>query len=271
MNEELVEIVDQLIEFGYGDSPRLDAISKRLKNNELLYPSDQKYVDMLVSKYLYPRIEENESRKKQTGSLERKIQNVKKQYGADYSSKDENISDLCPKCGSPVPLMFSFCSKCGAFHDEHNYVDVRKSQQKKGKLVGLSHSSSHDDLTKSCAACSSKIFQTHEFCPICGAYQDKTNLKGITKQPLKKKKHVGLAVAGILSIILGVIPVIFLFQYSYLCGSIIGQFAQLLNSQVQESCYYVQISTIGGAILFIIGIILLATRAVKLKKYKSNH
>jgi predicted nucleic acid-binding Zn ribbon protein len=136
MNNELIELVEQLIEFGYGDSPRLDSILNRLSNDESPYPSDQIYVDMLISKYLYPYIEEDESLKQPIGSLEKKIQKAKQQYGGNSTqSRVENISDLCPKCGSPVPRMFSFCSKCGAFHDEHNFVDVRKAKQKKEKLA----------------------------------------------------------------------------------------------------------------------------------------
>lgn len=139
MIEELTELVDQLIEFGYGDSIRLDSISNRLKNNEFPYPSDQIYVDMLVSKFLYPHLEENENLKKpKVGSLERKIQNVKKIYGGDDPlSVNERLSDLCPKCSNPVPRMFSFCSRCGAFHDEHNFIDVAKAQQKKIKKIKL--------------------------------------------------------------------------------------------------------------------------------------
>ena len=135
MIEELTELVDQLIEFGYGDSVRLDSISNRLKKNEFPYPSDQRYVDMLVSKFLYPHLEEDENLKKpKVGSLERKIQNVKKRYGDDQLSVSERLSDLCPKCSNPVPRMFSFCSRCGAFHDEHNFIDVAKAQQKKIKI-----------------------------------------------------------------------------------------------------------------------------------------
>lgn len=131
MIEELTELVDQLIEFGYGDSLRLDSISNRLKKNEFPYPSDQRYVDMLVSKFLYPHLEEDENLKKpKVGSLERKIQNVKKRYGDDSLSVSERLSDLCPKCSNPVARMFSFCSRCGAFHDEHNFIDVAKAQQK---------------------------------------------------------------------------------------------------------------------------------------------
>jgi hypothetical protein len=134
MIEELTELVDQLIEFGYGDSLRLDSISNRLKNKEFPYPSDQRYVDMLVSKFLYPHLEENENLKKpKVGSLERKIQNAKKLYGDDSLSVNERLSDLCPKCSTPVPRMFTFCSRCGAFHDEHNFIDVVKAQQKKIK------------------------------------------------------------------------------------------------------------------------------------------
>ena len=91
---------------------------------------------MLVSKFLYPHLEEDENLKKpKVGSLERKIQNVKKVYGGDDQlSVNERLSDLCPKCSNPVPRMFSFCSRCGAFHDEHNFIDVAKAQQKKIKI-----------------------------------------------------------------------------------------------------------------------------------------
>lgn len=185
MNTELVELVDQLIEFGYGDSLRLDSISNRLRNDESLYPSDQKYVDMLVSKYLYPHMDENENLKKPLGTLERKIQNVKKQYGRDdQSSMGENLSDLCPKCGSPVPRMFSFCSRCGAFHDEHNFIDVHKSEQK--KEFASSKQFSQDKSMKPCIACNSRIFTKHEFCPICGAYQNEQGLKKSGERHSKK-------------------------------------------------------------------------------------
>lgn len=266
MNKELIELVEQLTEFGYGDSLRLDSISKRLRNEQPLYPSDQKYVDMLVSKYLYPH-EEELGKTRKVGSLENKIQNVKQRYGGETNpSTDSNLSDLCPKCGSPVPRMFSFCSKCGAFHDEHNFIDMRKDQRKKEKLDNNSQQSSYDTSTKPCITCSSKIFKTHEFCPICGAYQGKNKLKDTKKFQSKHKRCTGMAAAGIIFIIVGIIPVISLFQYSSLCNSIMGQLAQIFNPHTQESCNYVQILTIGGGILFIIGIALLATRAVKRRK-----
>ena len=266
MNEELIELVEQLTEFGYGDSLRLDSISKRLRSEQPLYPSDQKYIDMLVSKYLYPHEEEVEKIRK-VGSLENKIQNVKQRYGGEISpSTTSNLSDLCPKCSSPVPRMFSFCSKCGAFHDEHNFIDTSNTQQKKEKYEHDSQQSSQDASMKPCITCNSKIFKTHEFCPICGAYQGKNKLKGIKKSQSKQKKYTGRAVAGIIFIILGIIPTISLFQYSSLCSSILGQFAQILNSQIQGSCNYVQLLTSGGYIFFIIGIVLLLIRAVKRKR-----
>lgn len=127
MIDKLTELVEQLIEFDYGDSLRLDSILNRLKNGELPYPSDQKYVDMLVSKYLYPHEDEGYSLRKPMGRLERKIRNAKLGYeGGSAPSSDENLIDLCPKCGSPAPRMFSFCPKCRTFYDEHNFIDIRK-------------------------------------------------------------------------------------------------------------------------------------------------
>ncbi|MGI0092635.1 MAG: hypothetical protein ACREA8_00885 [Nitrosotalea sp.] len=265
MNEELIELVEQLTEFGYGDSLRLDAISKRLHSEQPLYPSDQKYVDMLVSKYLYPHEDEVEKTRK-LGSLENKIQNVKQRYvGETNPSTDSNLSDLCPKCGSPVPRMFSFCSKCGAFHDEHNFIDTHNAQQKE-KHEQSSQQSSQDTSMKPCITCNSKIFKTNEFCPICGAYQGKNKLKDVKKSQTPQKKYTGTAVAGIIFIILGIMPAISLFQYSSLCSSILGQAAQIFNSQIQESCNYIQLLTTGGYIFFAIGIALLVVRASKKRK-----
>lgn len=176
MNEELLELVEQLVEFGYGDSLRLDSISNRLRNGELPYPSDQRYVDMLVSKYLYPHEEEGQSLKKPMGRLERKIQNAKQRYEGDSKPTNENLVDICPKCSTPVPRMFSFCSKCGAYHDEHNFVDIRKVQQEKEKPAHSGQSSQNTSM-KLCIACDSRIFRTHAFCPICGAYQNEHSPK----------------------------------------------------------------------------------------------
>ncbi|MGI0062709.1 MAG: hypothetical protein ACREBA_09695 [Nitrosotalea sp.] len=267
MNQELIELVEQLTEFGYGDSLRLDSISKRLRNEQPLYPSDQKYVDMLVSKYLYPHEQEEAEKIRKAGSLENKIQNVKQRYGGEVSSSTaSNLSDLCPKCGSPVPRMFSFCSICGAFHDEHNFINTSNTQQKKENRETRYQQSSQDASMKPCITCNSKIFKTHEFCPICGVYQGKNKLKNIKKSQSKQKKYTGMAVAGIIFIILGVIPAISLFQYSSLCSSALGQFSQTLNLQIQGSCNYVQVLTSGGYIFFIIGIVLLVVRAVKRKR-----
>lgn len=69
----------------------------------------------------------------QLGILDRKILEVKKIYGDDPPSIPENLTDICPKCGTIIPRMFSFCSRCGAFHDEHNFVDLAKAQQKTSK------------------------------------------------------------------------------------------------------------------------------------------
>lgn len=262
MNEALIELVEQLIEFGYGDSVRLESILSRLKTEESAYPTDRRYVDMLVSKYLYPHVEEDEYQKKPTeGTLEKKIQNVKQRYGGETKPSDGHLADLCPKCGSLVPRMFSFCSRCGAFHDEHNFVDTRKAVQKKEKPD--SKQSLQDTTLKSCIACGSGIFRLHEFCPRCGAYQGKNNSKAIPKRQLKQKRYTGLAIVGIIFIILGGGASIFLFEYSDLCSSVIGMFAQIINQQAQQVCSVIQTWNFIGIILLIIGIILLAVRAAK--------
>lgn len=54
MADNLTSLVEDLIDFGYGDAGRLDSILNALKQGRHLYSSDQKYVDILVSKYLFP-------------------------------------------------------------------------------------------------------------------------------------------------------------------------------------------------------------------------
>jgi len=58
MSDNLIKLVDDLIDFGYGDTLRLDAILHALKQGRQLYNSDQMYVDQLISKYLFPRHED---------------------------------------------------------------------------------------------------------------------------------------------------------------------------------------------------------------------
>ena len=70
---------------------------------------------------------------KQLGILDRKILEVKKIYGDDSNPVAENLSDICPKCSTVMDTMFSFCPRCGDFHDQHNYVDLEKANQKKSK------------------------------------------------------------------------------------------------------------------------------------------
>jgi ribosomal protein L32 len=262
MNEALIELVEQLMEFGYGDPIRLESILNRLKTEESAYPTDRRYVDMLVSKYLYPHVEEDEYQKKSTvGSLEKKIQNAKQRYEGEAKPSDGHLVDLCPKCGTLVPRMFSFCSRCGAFHDEHNFIDTRKTISKKEKLETKQYS--QDTALKSCIACGSGIFRIHDFCPSCGAYQGKNSSKAIQKRPLKQKRYAGLAIVGIIFIILGGISTMFLFGYSNLCSSIIGMFAQIINQSTQQICSMIQTWYFIGIIVLIVGVILLTVRAAK--------
>ncbi len=55
MSDNLRKLVEDLIDFGYGDVLRLDAILNALKQGRKMYTSDQRYIDMLVSKHLFPR------------------------------------------------------------------------------------------------------------------------------------------------------------------------------------------------------------------------
>src|SRR5579885_525135 len=127
MNKELVKQIEQLIEWGYGDTLRLDAISDALRNGRQLYSSDQKYVDMLISKYLYPHVEEFQDQKNQIESLEQKIENMKEEHSGkerEYTSKNI-LTNHCNSCGSTMLSNYEFCPKCGSYQTKNNRKNDR--------------------------------------------------------------------------------------------------------------------------------------------------
>ncbi|MDE1763822.1 MAG: zinc ribbon domain-containing protein [Thaumarchaeota archaeon] len=72
--------------------------------------------------------------KKYNGTLEHKIRHVKREYRTKkaYSEEDRMSMDFCAKCGSKVSRVYSFCPKCGTFHDEFNFRQpAKKSKQKR--------------------------------------------------------------------------------------------------------------------------------------------
>ena len=52
MSDELIEKIQSLISAGMGDLGRLDHILKSIKEEKILFSSDQKYLDSLIEKYL---------------------------------------------------------------------------------------------------------------------------------------------------------------------------------------------------------------------------
>lgn len=207
MNEQIIREIEDLIEFGYGDAARLDSMAEAIKMGRSLHSADEKYFEMLVSKYLYPHVEgEAEYTKKQIGTLERKIQNAKRGYDPDSEMpKGENVLDLCLKCSFPVSRMFSSCPRCGTFHDVHNFVDVRKDQPKMEKIIQSSKQKTQDAM-RSCATCKCSIFKWHEFCPFCGSYQGLINNRGDYKKPTTYKgmnKYKSEGTTLVLSLLFG--------------------------------------------------------------------
>lgn len=262
MSEELIREIENLIEFGYGDTNRLDSVVNALENGHSLYPSDQTYVDMLISKCLYPHIEENRILKKRVGSLEQKIQNVKR----DYRNKTEaDVSkeipvNFCGKCGSTVSRMYTLCSKCGTLHDEYNFGEPKKEKPKQERHVEAVAERREFSINH-CRKCGLAISKTSDFCPKCGVYQNSSG--GVYKENIKQKRYAGLAAAGIILIILGAISFIVLAQASSICGSNIGIFAQIISRNALQECTAIQIFNTLGIIMLIIGIVLLIIRAVK--------
>jgi hypothetical protein len=56
---------------------------------------------------------------------------------------------------------------------------------------------------KPCNACGSRIFGTHDFCPICGAYQNEKSKKKTKTSPRKIRSYQVLAlIGGIVGIII---------------------------------------------------------------------
>lgn len=141
MNNELITQIEQLLEFGYGDALRLDAIIDALRNGRPLYPSDQKYVDMLISKYLFPHEEEVQDLKNQINSLEMKIETMKEDY---YGKKKKPIEkppiNHCTECGSIVSKTHNFCPKCGINQEnpeDHTRYPGSRSYKKAGAAIAI--------------------------------------------------------------------------------------------------------------------------------------
>lgn len=262
MSEELIEEIENLIEFGYGDTSRLDSIVHTLKNEQPLYPSDQRYVDMLISKCLYPHIEEDKILKKQLGSLDQKIQNVKRDYRkkTEADITKEIPVNFCSRCGSTVPRLYMLCPKCGTFHDEYNFGDPKKEKPKQKRHVETVTEKREFSINY-CRKCGLAISRTSDFCPKCGAYQNSPG--GVYKGNIKKKRYAGMAAAGITLIILGAISFIILAQASSICGSNIGIFAQIISRNALEECTAIQLFNTLGIIMLILGIVLLIIRAAK--------
>lgn len=181
MSQELIREIENLIEFGYGDTNRLDSIVNALENGHSLHQSDQTYVDMLISKCLYPHMEENWNVKKRVGSLDQKIQNVKR----DYRNKSEaeinkEISvNFCSKCGSTVSRMYASCEKCGTLHDEYNFGKPRKEKPKQ-KRHAEPITEERGLFINHCRKCGLALSKTTEFCPNCGTYQTSFGYRGAT-------------------------------------------------------------------------------------------
>ncbi|MGB9002224.1 MAG: hypothetical protein WCC52_00265, partial [Nitrosotalea sp.] len=233
-----------------------------LENGQPLYPSDQRYVDMLISKCLYPHIEEDKSLKKRIDSLDQKIQNVKRDYRnkTEIDIKKEIPMNFCSRCGSAVPRMYMLCPKCGTFHDEYNFGEPKKEKPKQKRHVETV-TERRKFSTNYCRKCSLAIPRTSDFCPECGAYQNSS--VGILKENKKQKRYAGLAAAGIILIILGAFSFIILSEYSSICGSNIGIFAQIISRNALQECTAIQIFNTLGIIMLILGIVLLIIRAVK--------
>ena len=126
MNKELIKQVEQLIEFGYGDTLRLDSIVDALRNERSLYSSDQKYVDALISKYLYPQVEEVQDLKNHIDFLENKLKNRKEEnYRTDKVISKSISANYCNSCGSTMLSNYDFCPKCGVHQNKNNLNDNR--------------------------------------------------------------------------------------------------------------------------------------------------
>ena len=182
MSQELIREIENLIEFGYGDTMRLDSIVNALENGHPLYPSDQTYVDMLISKCLYPHMEEEWIVKKTIGSLDQKIRNVKRDYRnkTETDINKEIPVNFCSKCGSTVSRMYALCKKCGTFHDEYNFGEPRKEKLKQ-KIHVETITEKRKLSTNYCRRCGLALSESTDFCPNCGTYQTRFGYRGVYK------------------------------------------------------------------------------------------
>jgi hypothetical protein len=79
---------------------------------------------------------ESHANEKYIGTLEQKIQNVKREYRAkkEYTEKDLDSMNFCGRCGCKVSRVYSFCQQCGTFHDEFNFREPSKKKSKQNRI-----------------------------------------------------------------------------------------------------------------------------------------
>src|SRR5207245_9851508 len=115
MSEKLVKLVEDLIDFGYGDVLRLDAILNALKQGRRLYTSDQRYVDLLVSKHLFPPSADAIEK------LRDEIKNLNERFDNEMAG-GKFIGITRYKSEGTALIMSLFCGLFGFMGFGHRYV-----------------------------------------------------------------------------------------------------------------------------------------------------
>ena len=125
----LLNDVNILITKRVGDLSRLEHIKQTIENNKQLYDSDQKYIEELTEKHLFPnskhdnipevkasaiiKEESKDEFKKESQEIQNEMPSQGTFCGNCGGSKGQD-QDFCPNCGASVkPQEESFCPKCG--------------------------------------------------------------------------------------------------------------------------------------------------------------
>lgn len=101
LNDDLIERIEILLKSSFGDAGRLEHIQDSVKKGKQLYPSDQKYLESLLS----VKTVQKETKSKPDDTTEEKMK-------PDYSHTDTQPK-FCGKCGASLSVTNKFCTKCG--------------------------------------------------------------------------------------------------------------------------------------------------------------
>ena len=196
--------VYELLRLGYGDTYRLNDIKQRLANGQVLYDSDNDYLQKLVYQYR-GEIQKVVEHKKPEPTVVNESEALPSKKDPNENVKgidDANIHENNPSSSLNIQNVNSFCGKCGKDMGSDSFCSK----------CGQSNQS--PNLTSFCGKCGN-IKNQNEICQTCDGKNNSTGKKS------KKVGKVILYLFGLIVMIIGLIffgatmnmPMIFAGQY----------------------------------------------------------